>query len=96
MHDAVDGLLEASPEAPNAKTRERQRAIARYIQRYTVKNDSIGFFGPIGWGSVDPAAPGLTATPGPTLVDRRVVSFEDWAVEAVAAQLSIMEIWIRS
>jgi hypothetical protein len=87
-HNAVDGLLEAPPEADTAKTRKRQRVIARYVQRYAVKNDSIGFFGPVGWGSVDPAAHGLTATPGPTLLDQRVVSFEDWAIEAVAAELS--------
>jgi hypothetical protein len=88
VHNALDGLLEASPGAENAKVRKRQRVIARYVQRYAVKNDSIGFFGPVGWGSVEPAVPGFTATPGPTLVDQRVVSFEDWAIEAVAAQLS--------
>jgi hypothetical protein len=88
VHNAIDGLLDAAPEADNAKVRKRQRVIARYVQRYAVKNDSIGFFGPVGWGSVDPAAPGITATPGPTLVDHRVVSFEDWAIEAVAAELS--------
>ena len=62
--------------------------IAKYVQRYAAKNDSIGFFGPVGWGIVDPEEPGLRATPGPVLVDHRVVSFEDWAIEAVAAQLS--------
>jgi len=86
--DAIDGLLEAPAGASNQKTRERERGIARYVQRYTVKNDSIGFFGPVAWGAVDPAAPGLTAAPGPTLLDRRVVSFEDWAIEAVATRLS--------
>jgi len=66
------------PARRNAKTRERQRMIAKYVQRYAAKNDSIGFFGPVGWGIVDPAEPGLCATPGPALVDHRVVSFEDW------------------
>jgi hypothetical protein len=88
VHNAIDGLLEEPSDAANAKARKRQRVIARYLQRYAVKNDSIGFFGPVGWGSVDPAVPGLIATPGPTLLDQRVVSFEDWAIEAVAAQVS--------
>ncbi|HEY0194605.1 MAG TPA: lantibiotic dehydratase [Kofleriaceae bacterium] len=87
-HTAVDGLRDAASDATNQKTRERQRALARYAQRYAVKNDSIGFFGPIGWGVVDPTLPGLSARSGPALVDERVVSFEDWAIEAVAAELS--------
>jgi len=93
VHTAIDGLLAESgapdaPNAPNAKMRERQRMVAKYVQRYSVKNDSIGFFGPTGWGSLDAAAPGFVATPGPTLLERRVVSFENWAIEALAAQLS--------
>jgi hypothetical protein len=88
VHTAIDGLLAEPSDAANAKARERQRVIARYLQRYAVKNDSIGFFGPVAWGSVDPSSVGLTATPGPGLVEHRVVSFEDWAIEAVAAQVS--------
>jgi len=68
VHDAIDGLLEMSPAADNAKARERQRVIAKYLQRYAVKNDSIGFFGPVGWGIVDRGAPGFTATPGSSFV----------------------------
>ncbi|HEX4419579.1 MAG TPA: lantibiotic dehydratase [Kofleriaceae bacterium] len=87
-HTAVDGLRDTAPDTTNQKMRERQRALARYAQRYAVKNDSIGFFGPVGWGYVDPTTSGLSAISGPTLVDERVVSFEDWAIEAVAAELS--------
>ncbi|HEY0990138.1 MAG TPA: lantibiotic dehydratase [Kofleriaceae bacterium] len=84
----VDRLLDSPLEADDFKTRDRQRIIAKYVQRYSVKNDSIGFFGPTGWGSLDAAAPGFVAMPGRALVDRRVVSFENWAIEALAAQLS--------
>jgi hypothetical protein len=88
LRNAIDRLLKTAPEVDDYKTRERQRLVAKYAQRYLLKNESIGFFGPIAWGTFDPAAPGFTATPGPSLVDQRVVSFEDWAIEAVAARLS--------
>ncbi|HEY0986099.1 MAG TPA: lantibiotic dehydratase, partial [Kofleriaceae bacterium] len=85
---AVDRLLETAPEADDHKTRERQRLAARYAQRYLLKNDSIGFFGPIAWGVFDPTEPGFVATPSRSFLDRRAVSFEDWAISALAAQLS--------
>jgi hypothetical protein len=88
VRDALDGMLDASPGAENAKTRKRQRAIAKYVQRYTVKNDSIGFFGPIGWGVFDHTVDGFTAQPGSDFLDLRAVAFEAWAMEALAAQLS--------
>jgi hypothetical protein len=88
LGNVVDRLLDAAVEADDYKTRERQRMVAKYVQRYSLKNDSIGFFGPTGWGSIDTATPGFVAAPGPTLLDQRVVSFENWAIEALAAQLS--------
>jgi len=32
--------------------RQREELIANYWQRYCVKNDTIGFFGPSGWGKL--------------------------------------------
>jgi hypothetical protein len=88
LHNAVDRILDVPPDTDDAKTRDRQRLVAKYAQRYLLKNDSIGFFGPIAWGVFDPALDGFTVQPGPSLVDVRSVAFEDWAMEALAAQLS--------
>jgi hypothetical protein len=88
LHTAIDGLLADPSESENRKARRRHQVIAKYLQRYAVKNDTVGFFGPIGWGRIDLAVRALTATPGPNLIDRRVVGFEDWAIEALAARLS--------
>ena len=63
--------------------RHREAAIASYLQRYATKNDSIGFFGPIGWASWQPAGPAATVIPGPALLARRTVYFESWAIDAV-------------
>src|SRR5262249_39032808 len=33
------------------KDRARELVVASYLQRYCLKNDTIGFFGPVGWAS---------------------------------------------
>jgi hypothetical protein len=74
--------------AANQSARTRQQILASYLQRYCVKNDTIGFFGPAGWAAIDPAAGQTTVRPGAQLLARREVFFEDWSVAAVAAVLS--------
>jgi hypothetical protein len=73
------------------RTRDRQQElVAKYLHRYCVKNDTIGFFGPTGWASFDanPDAPRVAVRPGPSLLARRGVYFEQWGIDAVAEMLS--------
>ncbi len=70
--------------ARNSKQRQRELVITNYLQRYCLKNDTIGFFGPVGWASVTPLVPGLTVTPGDRLIGRRTTYFEVWAINKVA------------
>ena len=58
--------------------------IANYVQRYSLKNDMIGFFGPVGWAAADSTAAGLVVTPGEQLLARRTTYFEVWAIDKVA------------
>jgi hypothetical protein len=86
---AVRGIRRGGPDAPrNNRRREHELAVVRYWQRYTAKNDTIGHFGPVCWATVDPAAPGLTARPGPGLIRHRTVHFEQWAVQALQDHLA--------
>lgn len=86
---AVRGIRRGGPEAPrNNRRREHELAVVRYWQRYTAKNDTIGHFGPVCWATADPAAPALTANPGPALIRRRTVLFEQWALQALQDHLS--------
>lgn len=86
---ALDGLLRAGPGAHrNRKRREREALVARYWQRYTAKNETVGFFGPAAWATVDPAAPAITAHVGPTVVRDRQVHLEHWALTAYAHRLA--------
>ncbi|WDZ82465.1 thioesterase domain-containing protein [Micromonospora cathayae] len=86
---ALDGLVAAGPDTPrNVRRRDREKALLRYWQRYCGKNETVGFFGPSCWVTVDPAAPtALTAVPGPGLTRRRWVVFESWALAGYAAAL---------
>jgi hypothetical protein len=45
---AADGLLKDGVKP--SRRRQREEVVARYWQRYCSKNDTIGFFGPLGWG----------------------------------------------
>lgn len=86
---ALDGLVAAGPHAPrNVRRRDREKALLRYWQRYCGKNETVGFFGPSCWVTVDPdATTPLTAVPGPGLTRRRWVVFESWAMAAYADAL---------
>src|SRR5580693_10510526 len=71
-----------------SKDRGRELVIASYLQRYCLKNDTIGFFGPVGWATVDPGTAGLVVVPGEHLVARRTTYFEVWAIDKVAAAIA--------
>jgi len=85
----VDWLLRQPITATDSQTRKNERLVASYLQRYCVKNDTIGFFGPVGWARlVDRGDPVLAQRPGPSLLARRTVYYEHWAIDALAARLS--------
>jgi hypothetical protein len=66
------------------KYRSHERLIASYWQRYCVKNDTIGFFGPLAWSRM---AEQTRSTPGPDLISQARVHFETWAIDALAAAI---------
>src|SRR6185503_20466428 len=68
LQTGVDALLRQPETASNSKARQHERLIANYLQRYCVKNDWIGFFGPTGWATVGPS---VRVQPGPALLATR-------------------------
>ncbi len=81
-HDAGPGA------ARRSKERQRELVIASYLQRYCLKNDTIGFFGPVGWASAGHGTAGLVVVPGEQLIARRTTYFEVWAIDKVAAAIA--------
>jgi hypothetical protein len=71
--------------------------VARYYTRYCTKNDTIGFFGPVGWATLSDAAQSVTVRPGPRLVGRRETHLEQWAIDALVETIAkdgALEPWI--
>jgi hypothetical protein len=83
---AIDNFAGWTPTAAGrtSKRREREELIAHYWQRFCVKNDTIGFFGPVGWGRWEFAQRGVQVTPGSGLVAESNVYFSSWAIDALA------------
>ncbi|MGB3440031.1 MAG: amino acid adenylation domain-containing protein [Actinophytocola sp.] len=88
LHTAVDSL--AYTEAPKRNSQYRQWAalVMNYLQRYTTKNDTIGYFGPVGWARITDAEDTIALRPGPELLAQRTVYLENWAVHELAQSLS--------
>jgi hypothetical protein len=94
LRRGVDALLRQRPGANDFKTRQNERLVAGYLQRYCTKNDTIGFFGPVGWACLeggDAGEPGgspLVIRPGPGLLATRTVYFEHWCIDRLAETLA--------
>jgi surfactin synthase thioesterase subunit len=90
---AMDEIWKAGAEPRrSARHRQRERMVARYWQRYCVKAETIGFFGPVCWTSIDPAEPGVTAVPGRDVIRARTVYLEYWALAALAERIAGQEV----
>lgn len=68
--------------------REKGQLIAKYLQRYCTKNDTIGFFGPLGWGRWVTDGEACAVFPGKQLLATRHVFFETWAIDALGEELA--------
>ena len=86
LHRAIDRVAKGSGQTTK-KVRQHEQLVASYLQRYCAKNDTIGFFGPIGWGEFGRPGDSLLRA-GPQLVAARKVYFEHWAIAQLAAALS--------
>jgi hypothetical protein len=68
---------------PGSKRRQRDGVVAGYWQRYCSKNDTVGFFGPLAWGTIREDGPAV-AVRSRGLVAECEVHFESWCLEALA------------
>ncbi len=81
----------------NSKQRQHEELIASYWQRYCVKNDTVGFFGPVGWATLDPATTATRLRAGKALIASSEVFFEPWVIDQLAKAIGAdpaMAAWI--
>jgi amino acid adenylation domain-containing protein len=88
----IDMVVRRGPEPGKRKGKSRQHEalVASYLQRYCAKNDTIGFFGPVGWSRIDDGQ-GIRiahAAPGQFLAVRTTY-LEGWAVRAILADHAV-------
>ncbi|WP_025616739.1 lantibiotic dehydratase [Salinispora cortesiana] len=86
LRQCLDKLVAGEPR--NVRGRNHELTVASYLQRYCLKNDTIGFFGPVGWARWADRSPPLAVQFGDPFLSRRTVNFETWAVDAVALALT--------
>jgi Lantibiotic dehydratase, N terminus len=72
--------------APRSRLRQRARLVTRYCQRYSAKNESIGFFGPSGWGRLNWSGETSLSTGTPIVQDQETY-FEAWAIDELCHSL---------
>ncbi len=81
------GRLESAEGMGRKKHRRAEQMVASYLQRYCVKNDTIGFFGPQGSGEIV-EGDAWKGQPGSQALKKRRVYFEHWAVSELADAIS--------
>ena len=72
----------------NRLRRINEELIATYLQRYCMKNDTIGFFGPVGWARFVPDRVGFFTRPGDSLLSKRNVYAESWYIDTLTEMLN--------
>jgi hypothetical protein len=80
--------LTTDTATPRFKRRQNEQLVASYIQRYAVKNDTIGFFGPVGWARIADSGEAIDVYPGADLLSKRTVYFESWCIDQIAELFS--------
>ena len=90
FHTGIEPLLRRTPGANSrsSKHRQHEEMVATYLQRYCLKNDTIGFFGPMGWARFSSHGDALRVEPGAEMLEVRNVRFEGWCIDALAETLS--------
>jgi hypothetical protein len=85
----VNSIIRNSPgtSSRGSKRRQHEELVANYLQRYCVKNDTIGFFGPVAWARFVSQGDALVAHPGPNFLESRKVFFEGWCIDILAEVL---------
>jgi hypothetical protein len=88
LRRAIDSLLRTPDHVRHAERRGSEELVAKYLQRYAVKNDTIGFFGPVGWARLAEEPESLRVNIGPELVESRGVYLEVWCIGALIKTLN--------
>jgi hypothetical protein len=88
IHRVLHAFSATPIEKRGFKERQNEEMVASYLQRYCVKNDTIGFFGPVGWAMLGRKVSDIAVSSGPNLVATSSICFENWCIEALAEKVA--------
>jgi hypothetical protein len=92
IHDCLDKAVAGEPR--NVRGRYHELTITAYLQRYCLKNDTVGFFGPVGWARIVDDETGLSVVARLEPLACRTTYFEGWGIDAVAEVLAARpDVW---
>lgn len=95
----LDRVANASVERDDKRLRYAELGVVSYLQRYCMKNDTIGFFGPVCWARVQDTGPAFAHTAAAELIQSKDVFYEDWAMMAVCRTIdrhnAALRPWLR-
>lgn len=88
LHTALDQFLAKPVTSTNSRYGKHRLMLVKYLQRYALKNDTIGFFGPVGWARwTDDNEMSLQS--GTELLASRHVYLEGWGINALSQALTL-------
>ena len=90
LHNEILPFLKDPLDLSQRSSRQRKRIakIALYLHRYCMKNDTIGFFGPVGWAHLLDKETSISLQVGQNLLAERNIYFELWGIDTLAQALS--------
>ena len=89
LDTAVNHLLKESQKAGRNSSKYRcEILVANYLQRYCTKNDTIGFFGPVGWAKIAPETEAMLTIRGDRFLAERNIYFEGWCIDRLCEAIS--------
>src|SRR5262245_25333968 len=94
---AVDRFLSSPSQEMDSAGRSRMYCALSYLQRLCLKNDSIGFFGPVVWGVFSEDVEDIDLEIRAPIVARHEYYLETWALNNVSrlmAQDSACKAWM--
>ena len=99
VESGLDSLVASPPDGSRSSAERRiEQMVTSYLLRYSTKNDTIGWFGPIGWGRLREDGPTIRVESGECLVGERFLRFETWCIDEVAEALlgdEALRLWWR-
>ena len=88
LEKGLDKFGQNDPSLSNKQVTQKENLIISYLQRYSTKNETIGFFGPLAWGTFNLNVDHICFNIDQGLIRDNFVHFEFWAIKSFSSALA--------